>query len=133
VRVLDHLFSFVEYQFGKESIGVTYRERENGERISNWDVEIRILLAINDTLLDGIVDSSVSDITYHDRTYPYLLRSLKILNPWLIRIDTNANNRFYSLDEDQTNTVFHQLVVTESKLAARKIERRHFGAAEGHC
>jgi hypothetical protein len=34
-RVLEHLLSFAEHQFGKKVTGKHYREREDGERISN--------------------------------------------------------------------------------------------------
>jgi hypothetical protein len=30
-RVLEHLLSYLEYQFGEKVAGIDYRERENGE------------------------------------------------------------------------------------------------------
>jgi hypothetical protein len=42
-RILEHLQSYAEYQFGKGVAGKYYCERENGDRISNWIVEIEIL------------------------------------------------------------------------------------------
>jgi hypothetical protein len=44
IRVLKHLISYAEYQFGSRVPGKDYRERENGERIDNWTVEIQILM-----------------------------------------------------------------------------------------
>ena len=45
-RVLKHLLSYLEYQFGGKVAGIDYRERGNGERISNWEVEVLILYNI---------------------------------------------------------------------------------------
>jgi hypothetical protein len=35
-KIVEHLVSFAEHQFGKGVPGKHYREREDGERISNW-------------------------------------------------------------------------------------------------
>jgi hypothetical protein len=40
------------YQFGTKVAGIDYREREVGERISNWEVEINILNDIYGRLAD---------------------------------------------------------------------------------
>jgi hypothetical protein len=37
-RVLEHLLSYLEYQFGERVAGIDYRERGYGERIRNWDL-----------------------------------------------------------------------------------------------
>lgn len=39
IRVLVHLISYAEFQFGDRIPGKAYRERENGERTDNWRVE----------------------------------------------------------------------------------------------
>jgi hypothetical protein len=41
--VFEHLLSYLEYQFGEKVVGRDYRERKNGERISDWVVEFMIL------------------------------------------------------------------------------------------
>jgi hypothetical protein len=45
-RVVEHLLSFAEHQFGKGVPGNHYRERDDGDRISNWEAEIVILYRI---------------------------------------------------------------------------------------
>jgi hypothetical protein len=40
IRGLGHLLSYALYQFGDRIPGKAYRERENGERIENYQVEI---------------------------------------------------------------------------------------------
>jgi hypothetical protein len=42
-RVLEHLLSYLEYQFGEKVTGIDYCERKNGELISNWEAEVVIL------------------------------------------------------------------------------------------
>jgi hypothetical protein len=81
-RILEHLLSFAEYQFGKDLTRIGYRERVDGDRISNWEVEIYVLNNIN-TLLSSLVslDNSRSVIDCDNKKFPYLQRSLKILNP----------------------------------------------------
>jgi predicted PP-loop superfamily ATPase len=44
VRILEHLLPYVEYQFGKPIIRKDHRERPDGQRVANWDVDICILL-----------------------------------------------------------------------------------------
>jgi hypothetical protein len=38
IRVLEHLISYAEYQFGSQVPGKAYRERGNGEQIDDWIV-----------------------------------------------------------------------------------------------
>jgi hypothetical protein len=45
-RVLKHLLSYLEYQFGEKVAGIDYRERGNGEQIKNWEAEVEILFII---------------------------------------------------------------------------------------
>jgi hypothetical protein len=49
-RVLEHLMSFADFQSGSEIIGIGFRRRGDGQRISNWEVDINILLSINSIL-----------------------------------------------------------------------------------
>jgi hypothetical protein len=80
-RVLEHLLSFAEHQFGKEVTGNHYREREDGERISNWKVDIEILYRIIQRLANYYRnDCSLSTIVRDDMCFPYLERSLSPLN-----------------------------------------------------
>jgi endogenous inhibitor of DNA gyrase (YacG/DUF329 family) len=58
VRVSKHLVSYAEYRFGDKVPGKDYRERENGERIDNWTVEIRILTFIYDRLANFQINCS---------------------------------------------------------------------------
>jgi tetratricopeptide (TPR) repeat protein len=134
VRILGHLLSFAEYQFGKGVAGKHYREREDGERISNWFVEIVILNKIITTLADLYnQNKSLSDIDRHNMAFPYLERSLCILNPWVSYLDPDCSNGIDSLSKDQIETLLDGLIYTEHSMVAVTGDRRNFDAAEGHC
>jgi tetratricopeptide (TPR) repeat protein len=133
-RVLEHLLSFAEHQFGKEVTGNHYREREDGERISNWIVDIGILHRIIQRLSNlYALDSLLSAIVQNDMRFPYLERSLSLLNPWVINLDSDASNGIDNLNEDQINYLVEHLYYTEQNMAFINISRRQFNLAEGHC
>jgi tetratricopeptide (TPR) repeat protein len=133
-RVLEHLLSFAEHQFGKGVPGKHYRERDGGERISNWEVDIVFLYRIIKMLMDLYEhDNSLSTIILDDMNFPYLERSLSLLNPWLINLDSDASNRIDSLNENQINISVEHLYYTEQNMAAITMNRRQLDLAEGHC
>jgi hypothetical protein len=70
-RIVEHLLSFAEHQFGKGVPGKHYCEREDGERISNWEVDIVILYRIIQTLPNYYMDDwSLSSIVRDDMRSP---------------------------------------------------------------
>jgi hypothetical protein len=82
IRILEHLLSYAEYQFGKPIIGKDYGERTDGQRIANWDVDICILLHISNKMVDIYAkNSSLSSIIRDKGVFPHLERSLHILSP----------------------------------------------------
>eukprot|EP00596_Hydrurales_sp_CCMP1899_P005898 CAMPEP_0119035596 /NCGR_PEP_ID=MMETSP1177-20130426/2717_1 /TAXON_ID=2985 /ORGANISM="Ochromonas sp, Strain CCMP1899" /LENGTH=229 /DNA_ID=CAMNT_0006994089 /DNA_START=83 /DNA_END=769 /DNA_ORIENTATION=+ len=134
IRILEHLLSYAEYQFGKGVAGKHYREREDGNRISNWIVEIEILNEIIATLADLYnQNKSLSNIDRNNMAFPYLERSLSILNPWVINLDSGSGNGIDSLSKDQIETLLDELIYTEQNMARVTMDRRQFDAAEGHC
>jgi hypothetical protein len=105
-RVLGHLLSYLEHQFGEKITGIDYRERGNGERISNWEVEVMVLYYICSRLADlRLHDNSMSMISCHKMSSPSLERSLSLLDPWLIQLDLDASNRTDSCNDHQMNFI----------------------------
>jgi tetratricopeptide (TPR) repeat protein len=132
-RVLEHLLSFAEHQFGKGVAEKNYRERKDGERISNWEVDIFFLYEIIQRLSDPYgEDNLLSTIVQDDMRFPYLGRSLSLLNPWMINLDSDVSSGIDSLNEDQMNYLVQQLYYTEHSMAAITMNRRQFDLAEGH-
>jgi tetratricopeptide (TPR) repeat protein len=134
IRILEHLLSYAEYQFGKGVAGEHCRKREDGDRISNWIVEIEILNEIIATVADLYMQNkSLSTIDRNNMAFPYLERSLSVLNPWLINLDSDSGNGIDSLSKDQIDRLLDGLFYTEQNMARVTVDRRQFDAAEGHC
>jgi hypothetical protein len=132
-RVLAHLLSYAEFQFGNKKTGISYREREDGTRFSNWKADITILniIKILSTLYNE--DQSLGRIMSENLRFPLLERSLNLLNPWLIHLDSNTSDQSEGHDEGQINYLLHELFRTEQNMAAVFINRRQFDRAEEHC
>jgi hypothetical protein len=72
--------------------------------------------------------------------FPFLERSLSLLNPWLVQLDLDASNQIDSRNDRQMNHisealnyVLEKLFFTEQNMASVTIGRLEFDAAEGHC
>eukprot|EP00596_Hydrurales_sp_CCMP1899_P004405 CAMPEP_0119037346 /NCGR_PEP_ID=MMETSP1177-20130426/5672_1 /TAXON_ID=2985 /ORGANISM="Ochromonas sp, Strain CCMP1899" /LENGTH=246 /DNA_ID=CAMNT_0006998515 /DNA_START=224 /DNA_END=960 /DNA_ORIENTATION=+ len=129
-RVLDHLFPYASFQFGKEVTGKSYRERGDGERISNWMVDIDILYNINGRIISFYSEKNSMSISHDNLVLPYYERSLSILSPWLIHLDSDASDRIDHLKEDE---ILYYLFETERNMASIFMKRRQFDVTEGHC
>jgi hypothetical protein len=133
-RILEHLLSFSHFQFGKEVTGIDYRERRDGERISNWMVDIYILYDINNKLAVFYGQTnSLSAIGRNDARFPCLERSVNLLSPWLIYLDSNAGKRSDWHSEGQIDGLLMHLQRIENNLANIMLNRRQLDVAEGHC
>jgi hypothetical protein len=81
MRVLEHLLSYAEYQFGKKVTGIGYYEKD-GERISDYDLDVMVFHGIYSVMTKlHVFDNSLSEVIRYDMMSPYLERSLKKLNP----------------------------------------------------
>jgi hypothetical protein len=83
-RVLKQLIAYAEFQFGDRVISKSYRERGNGDRLSNWEVEIGGLYQIYGQLV-GVtqLDHTLSLLMQNNIVIPYLKKMLTLLMPWL--------------------------------------------------
>jgi hypothetical protein len=114
VRILEHLLSYADYQFGQHIAGSKYRERSDGQRIHNWNVDINILFKISCKMVDiYATNPSLSTIIRDNKMYPHLERSLHILSPWMVTIDSDATNQSNSLSLEQTNDWVFRLTLTD--------------------
>jgi hypothetical protein len=133
IRVLEHLLSYAEYQFGKAVTGIGYRERD-GEGVSNFNVDIMIFHGILLIMTDlHKFDNSLSEVIRYDMMFPYLERSLSLLNPYLIHLESDGSNGMDKLDESQIETILLCLIQTDQNMAAVCTNRRQFDMAEWHC
>jgi tetratricopeptide (TPR) repeat protein len=133
-RLLEHLLSFAEHQFGKGVTGKDYRERDGGERIGNWKVDNDFLNEIIQRLVDLYQqDNSLSDLNLDCIIFPYLERTLSLLNPWLTNLDPDSSEGISTLSKEQQDDLLGQLNSTEHNMAIITMKRIQFDLAEGHC
>jgi hypothetical protein len=133
-RVLEHLLSFAEHQFGKGIKGKDYRERDGGERISNWKVVTDFLYEIIQRLIQLYKqDNSLSDLNLDNIIVPHLERTLSLLNPWVANLDLDSSEGIITLSKEQQDDLLGQLNSTEQNMAIITMNRRQFDLAEGHC
>jgi tetratricopeptide (TPR) repeat protein len=134
IRVLGHLISFAEHQFGDRAPGKTYHERANGDRIDNWNVEIGILIPIYGDLVDGYSSNkSLSMIDSDNLRFPYVEKILDLLKPWSSKLDSNSTSHIDNLDKDQINTILDLLSTTERTIGEVLKQRNEFELAESYC
>jgi hypothetical protein len=135
VRVLQHLLSYLEHQFGEKITGIDYRERGNGERISNWEAEVMILINIHGRSDTSYVhDNSMSMISRNEMRFPNLKRSLNLLDPWLIQLDLDASNRTDNYNDHRVNFILESLSSVGCSMANVTMgARNQLDIAEGHC
>jgi hypothetical protein len=128
------LLSYADHQFGEHVSGSKYRERSDGQRIANWDVDISILLKIS-TRITNIyhTDPSLGIMVRDKKMYPSLEKSLHILNSWMVTIDSNTTNQSNGLSFEETNYLLDESSIIEGKMASVAINRSQFDVAEGHC
>jgi tetratricopeptide (TPR) repeat protein len=128
------LISYAEYQFGDRTPGKAYRERENGDCIDNWVVEIAILIPIYSNLVNVyLTDKSLSIIDMHNFQFPYFEKMLDLLSPWSSNLDSNSISQIDSLDKDQIKFVTNFLSTTELNIGIILRHRNEFELAESYC
>jgi tetratricopeptide (TPR) repeat protein len=134
LRVLGHVLSYADYQFGDRILGKSYRERGNGERIDNRRVEIGILVPLH---IYGIYvyeeDESLSMMVRDNLVFPYNEKILELLRPWSTYLDSNRTSQINRLKEGQVNDILLYFTQTEGKMGAIYKRRNEFKLAEDHC
>jgi tetratricopeptide (TPR) repeat protein len=135
IRVLGHLLSYADHQFGDRVPGKAYRERGDLERIDNWRVEIGILIPMYFNLAYYLNnnDESLSAIVRDNLTFPYFEKMLDILRPWSTYLDLNRPGHIGSLDKDQINHTLMYFSQVECNIATICKQRNQFDLAENHC
>jgi hypothetical protein len=134
IRILGHLISYAERQFGNRILGKAYRERNSGERIDNWGVEIKILVRIYDDLISIYKDDeSLTTIGTDDLILPYYEKMLNLLKPWSEVVNLDNTSRTVSLDKDQMNHILMTFSLCERNMASIYTRRSNFNLAEKYC
>jgi hypothetical protein len=129
MRFLEHLLSYAENKFGKEVIGRDYREREDGQRISNWEVDIGIFHEINYKMFASfLLNESISDAIRN----PYYERSIRLLSLWLVHYDSDTSDNNNNLRNIRISYVSRKLYELERGMAMCAINISQLDIAEEH-
>jgi tetratricopeptide (TPR) repeat protein len=133
IRIFEHLLLYTEYQFGKPIIGKDYRERTDGQRISNWNVDICYILKISSTILYiYATNPSLSTMIRDKEMCHHLEKSLHILSPWMDTIDSDATSQSNSITSIERNYLLKQSSILERRVAIVALNRNQFDVAERH-
>jgi hypothetical protein len=130
-KVLEHAIIYAEFQFGNRLPGRDYRERQNGQKITNFEVEIAILFPLYSEIIDIYSgDISLSQLKQDNMMFPYVEKSLNLVRSWF---ESKVNNRIESFDKDQMSTLSRLLAKKEEKMAIIYMNRSEFDVSENHC
>jgi tetratricopeptide (TPR) repeat protein len=155
-RILEHLLSYALLQFADQDSPnnspiylINYRERINGERISNWDVEIGNIYKIYRRLGSILMDKNRLNINLiqDDTVIPCFTKMLELLMPWYRLMDLDEISRILNLDKDQIDEIsrililgkdqidwiLYLLIDTEVNMAIIYTNRNEFHLADDHC
>jgi hypothetical protein len=134
IRFLGHLLSYAHHQLGKQVTGTIYLERKDGQRINNFSFAV-ILAGMNSNIA-GLcrIKKSIGGLDRNDKKLRYHLeRSLSLLNPWLLQLNTDVSSRTDDLTKGQINQLLKQLSSIEFGMAKVAMDSNQFDVAEEHC
>jgi hypothetical protein len=124
IRILEHLLSYAEYQF--------YRGMNESQRVSIWEPDFLFLYKITHSIINIFKnDTQLSNIIRNDKMLPYYEKQLRLLNPWLVRLDSNRQTD--NLSDKQIESLLGELYVVECGMAVLTYESNQFDASEKHC
>lgn len=133
LRVLKHVLTYAEFQFGERIPNQTYRERESGERMDNWTVELDAMILIYMKVINIYErNGSLSLIFKDNNTLPYYKKQLEILKPWSLRLNLDTDCRKDTLSRDKSNHILDLLSEIERGMASIYMHRNQFDMAEGY-
>jgi tetratricopeptide (TPR) repeat protein len=132
MRVLNHLLCYAKLQFEGRDPEIAYRQRTNGERIHNFQVEISFIIPIYEKMIDATFDDTSLNETDRETTLRlYYEKILEILKPWSLCLDSDAK-RVDGLSIDQIHEILDLLSDTERRLAAFYTNIDKYEAAGNH-
>jgi tetratricopeptide (TPR) repeat protein len=128
------LISYAGHQFGDQIPGKDYRERANGDRISNWNAETAILIPTYRQLVDVYQrDESLSTINRDNLCLPNFEKILELLRPWSVNLDLDSTGRIDKLVKGQIDYLLLTSLEMELQIAPIFTRRNRFDEAEKHC
>jgi tetratricopeptide (TPR) repeat protein len=80
-----------------------------------------------------VTNLSLTPIVQDNKMFPHLERSLSILKPWMVIVDSDASNQFNSLIFEEKEHLLNVSSDIERDMALVVTNRNQFDGAEGHC
>lgn len=137
IRVLEHLISYTEHQFGDRVPGREYRERGNGiqiDYISNYEVEIDYLADFYNSLTDLYQINGSSAMVCDELSFISLEKMFDLLRPWSPYLNLNSiAAQTHLIGKDQINRLIELSSKTEREMARVYTNRNLFQQADSHC
>jgi hypothetical protein len=134
IRLLGHLISYTKHQFGDRLLEKTYRERDNGDQIDNWEVDVKIMVPLHEDLVYIFYEDASSSKTDCDNlAFPYMVKIFALLRPWSVYFDSNSTSRIDNLSKAQNNEMLKTLVTTEGRIYTMYSRRNQINLADSHC
>jgi hypothetical protein len=129
-RVLVHLISYGEHQLGDRVPGKNCRERSNGDRMDNYQVEIALLgMTYNRLVNVNKDDQSLGEIGCGNLNLSLYERLHDLLSPWWVEQESG-----WTIKQGEINhPVLYLLSITEMGMASIHSIRDDFSMAEGYC
>jgi hypothetical protein len=82
-RILEHAIAYAHFQLGERVEGKAYRERQDGQQISNFEAEIHILMPLYSEIHAIFGDAATFRQLHQDNMMlSYVQKSLDLLRPW---------------------------------------------------
>lgn len=133
LRILEHLL-YSKHHFGSLVIGTIYHEKEDGERLSDWTLDVTILHNINiGCAAIHTQNKSISNLIRDVKVRPHFEASIGILSAWLIHLEADSSDRNGSLNNDRINLLLSELYHLEQEMSALLTGNVEFDLAEEHC
>jgi hypothetical protein len=133
-RIFEHMIAYVTFQLGDRAPGTAYHERKGEGKISNYEAEIKCLIALHVTLINCYAqDRSLTQLQQDNKMFPYVEKALKILSPWTSCLEQNITNSVDRLDKEQINKILYTWSFIEIRMATIYMHRVEFDLSEDHC
>jgi hypothetical protein len=135
IRLLQHTATFAEHQFGKRIIGKTAYERDNGDSIDNFTVDLGVFFEVYKEIVDQMLLNDAGNNTKgcSAKTLPYLQKTLAVLEPWRIQISLSEEERIDILSEETIQRLYDMLSVTEGYLIDSYRSLHDWNKTEHYC
>jgi hypothetical protein len=135
IKLLERAADFAEHQFGKGIVGKEIYERDDGDSINVWDVEIETLFNTYNLLgvKIGFNDYGGKENDRLTKAMPYYLKALAILESWIFQIALTDTKRIDVLTEEKIEDLYSKVSKIERNLSISYKVLKDGNKAQHYC